>query len=105
MAEDERESGRRAILNFGHTFAHAIENCQGYGEWLHGEAVAAGMVMAAKLGGAAMPIRRDCASLSSGRAAERAAGHRCEGMLAAMSRDKKVQQKEIRLLDAWAGPG
>ena len=51
VAEDEREAGRRAILNFGHTFGHAIEHCQGYGEWLHGEAVAAGMIMAAKLSG------------------------------------------------------
>ena len=51
VAEDEREAGRRAILNFGHTFGHAIEHCQGYGEWLHGEAVAAGMVMAAELSG------------------------------------------------------
>ncbi|MFC6634096.1 3-dehydroquinate synthase [Microbulbifer taiwanensis] len=49
VAEDERESGRRAILNFGHTFGHAIEAVQGYGSWLHGEAVAAGMVMAAEL--------------------------------------------------------
>lgn len=51
VSEDERESGRRALLNFGHTFGHAIERCQGYGEWLHGEAVAAGMVMAARLSG------------------------------------------------------
>ena len=49
VAEDEKEHGRRAILNFGHTFGHAIENCLGYGEWLHGEAVAAGMIMAASL--------------------------------------------------------
>lgn len=49
VAEDETEQGRRALLNFGHTFAHAIENSLGYGEWLHGEAVAAGMVMAAEL--------------------------------------------------------
>jgi len=49
VAEDERESGIRAILNFGHTFGHAIETNQGYGVWLHGEAVAAGMVMAADL--------------------------------------------------------
>jgi 3-dehydroquinate synthase len=47
--EDERESGRRAILNFGHTFGHAIEKLAGYGQWLHGEAVAIGMVMAAEL--------------------------------------------------------
>ena len=49
VAEDEKEHGRRAILNFGHTFGHTIENCLGYGEWLHGEAVAAGMIMAATL--------------------------------------------------------
>lgn len=49
VAEDERESGKRAILNFGHTFGHVIETHQGYGNWLHGEAVAAGMVQAAKL--------------------------------------------------------
>ena len=46
---DERESGLRAILNFGHTFAHAIESALGYGVWLHGEAVGCGMVMAADL--------------------------------------------------------
>jgi 3-dehydroquinate synthase len=49
VAEDERESGARALLNFGHTFGHAIEAASGYGAWLHGEAVAAGMVMAAEL--------------------------------------------------------
>ena len=49
VGKDERESGLRAILNFGHTFGHAIEAGLGYGEWLHGEAVGAGMVMAADL--------------------------------------------------------
>jgi 3-dehydroquinate synthase len=49
VASDEREGGRRAILNFGHTFGHAIEAGLGYGEWLHGEAVGCGMVMAADL--------------------------------------------------------
>jgi len=50
VAEDERESsGRRAILNFGHTFGHAIEAGMGFGQWLHGEAVGCGMVMAACL--------------------------------------------------------
>jgi 3-dehydroquinate synthase len=47
--QDERESGLRAILNFGHTFGHAIETGLGYGQWLHGEAVACGMVMALNL--------------------------------------------------------
>jgi 3-dehydroquinate synthase len=46
VAADEREGGIRAILNLGHTFGHAIETAQGYGTWLHGEAVAAGMVLA-----------------------------------------------------------
>jgi len=49
VAEDEREHGRRALLNLGHTFGHAIEAATGYGEWLHGEAVGAGMLMAADL--------------------------------------------------------
>jgi 3-dehydroquinate synthase len=49
VAADEREGGVRAILNLGHTFGHAIEAAQGYGVWLHGEAVAAGMVLAARL--------------------------------------------------------
>ncbi len=51
VADDEREAGRRALLNYGHTFAHAIENSLGYSEWLHGEAVAAGMIMAATMSG------------------------------------------------------
>ena len=49
VGQDERESGLRAILNFGHTFGHAIEAGMGYGEWLHGEAVGCGMVLAADL--------------------------------------------------------
>lgn len=49
VAADETEGGLRAILNLGHTFGHAIETAMGYGEWLHGEAVATGMVMAADL--------------------------------------------------------
>jgi 3-dehydroquinate synthase len=49
VGQDEREGGLRAILNFGHTFGHAIEAGLGFGEWLHGEAVGCGMVMAAHL--------------------------------------------------------
>ena len=49
VAEDEKEAGKRALLNLGHTFGHAIEAQAGYGNWLHGEAVAAGTVMAADL--------------------------------------------------------
>src|SRR5262249_37560258 len=47
---DEREHGRRALLNYGHTLGHAIEAVTGYGAWLHGEAVAVGMAFAARLG-------------------------------------------------------
>jgi 3-dehydroquinate synthase len=49
VVDDEREAGRRALLNFGHTFGHAIETSLGYGAWLHGEAVAAGMCMATRM--------------------------------------------------------
>ena len=49
VSQDEHETGMRAILNFGHTFAHAIEAGLGFGTWLHGEAVGCGMVMAARL--------------------------------------------------------
>jgi 3-dehydroquinate synthase len=49
VAADEREAGRRALLNLGHTFGHAIETGMGYGAWLHGEAIAVGMVLAAEL--------------------------------------------------------
>ncbi len=49
VAADEKEAGQRALLNLGHTFGHAIETGMGYGKWLHGEAISAGMVMAAEL--------------------------------------------------------
>ena len=99
VAEDERESGRRAILNFGHTFGHAIEHCQGYGEWLHGEAVAAGMVMAARLS-------MDDAALAGrierllGRAGlpTRPPAIAAAKFMAAMGMDKKVPQKQLRFV-------
>jgi 3-dehydroquinate synthase len=62
VGRDEREHGVRAILNLGHTFGHAIETASGYGNWLHGEAVAAGMVMAADMStrlGWLQPAERD----------------------------------------------
>jgi 3-dehydroquinate synthase len=52
VARDEREQGERALLNLGHTFGHAIESATGYGQWLHGEAVGAGLVMAAAMSSA-----------------------------------------------------
>jgi 3-dehydroquinate synthase len=99
VAEDEREAGRRAILNFGHTFGHAIEHCQGYGEWLHGEAVAAGMVMAAGLSNIDDETRRRIGLLI-----ERAGlpvyppPVGAARMRAAMGLDKKVQGKKLRFV-------
>ena len=99
VAEDERESGRRAILNFGHTFGHAIEHCQGYGEWLHGEAVAAGMIMAATLSDISEDEVARLVDLT------RRAGLPvkppkigAEAMLGAMGMDKKVLHKELRFV-------
>jgi 3-dehydroquinate synthase len=99
VADDEREAGRRALLNFGHTFGHAIERCQGYGEWLHGEAVAAGMVMAAKLSNIdAADLERLRALLV--RAGLPVATPRIDtgDMRVAMGMDKKVQAKQLRFV-------
>ena len=60
VAADEKESGKRALLNLGHTFGHAIETYVGYGEWLHGEAVATGMLMAADLSRKALKEKSEC---------------------------------------------
>ncbi|MBT8090115.1 MAG: 3-dehydroquinate synthase [Gammaproteobacteria bacterium] len=99
VAEDERETGRRAILNFGHTFGHAIERCLGYGEWLHGEAVAAGMLMAAALSGidAADQSRLKNLIAAAGLPTEPPLIAR-ERWLEAMGLDKKVQQKKLRFV-------
>lgn len=59
VSRDERESGLRAILNFGHTFGHAIEAGLGYGAWLHGEAVGCGMIQAADLSSRVLGLPRD----------------------------------------------
>jgi len=103
VAEDEREAGRRAILNFGHTFGHAIEHCQGYGEWLHGEAVAAGMIMAARLSG--LPggdVDRLAALVAAAGLPTEPPAIAADAWLDAMGMDKKVQAKRLRfvLLDA-----
>jgi len=103
VAEDERETGRRAILNFGHTFGHAIERCQGYGEWLHGEAVAAGMVMAARLSDVDDTVVERIQSLLDVLGlpvAPPAIGR--DALLEAMGLDKKVTNRTLRfvLLDA-----
>jgi len=98
VAVDERESGVRAILNFGHTFAHALEQTSGYSRWLHGEAVAAGMVYAAELstmekGFPAEDARRLAALLAQlGLAVERG-GSRFGGPWAALRRAMDTDKK------------
>jgi len=108
VAADEREQGQRALLNFGHTFGHAIEAGMGYGNWLHGEAISAGMVMAldlsertGRIGGntvqrgvhllerAGLPIIPP-ASLSQ------------QDMHSYMARDKKVSSGQLKLILANA---
>jgi 3-dehydroquinate synthase len=99
VAEDEREAGRRAILNFGHTFGHAIEHCQGYGQWLHGEAVAAGMVMAAELSGiepSDIERLRELLQSANLPVAPPAVGP--QAMMDAMGMDKKVLDKKLRFV-------
>ncbi|GAB7214233.1 hypothetical protein OS42_08440 [Dickeya oryzae] len=104
VAADERESGLRALLNLGHTYGHAIEAEMGYGNWLHGEAVAAGMVMAAhaarRLGQlSADDVERIKALLL--RAGLPVTGPRemaPQAYLPHMMRDKKVLAGELRLV-------
>ncbi len=99
VAEDEREAGRRAILNFGHTFGHAIENCLGYGEWLHGEAVAAGMVMAAELSGLEQAdITRLRELIEKGGLPVAPPKVGAGYLLEAMGKDKKVLNKSLRFV-------
>ena len=104
VAADEREMGLRALLNLGHTFGHAIEAEMGYGNWLHGEAVAAGMVMAARtserLGQFTSADTQRIITLLQ-RAGLPVNGPRemsSEAYLPHMLRDKKVLAGEIRLV-------
>ena len=99
VSEDETEQGRRALLNFGHTFAHAIENCLGYGEWLHGEAVASGMVMAAALSDVDQSARdRLSALIASAGLPVAPPSIPADKMKAAMEMDKKVQAGKLRFV-------
>ena len=113
VGADEREAGLRAILNFGHTFGHAIESGMGYGVWLHGEGVGAGMLMAAELShrlglvDAAFCARLQALVARAGlpvRAPVLDAGDNAGRYLELMRVDKKAQAGEIRfvLID---GPG
>ena len=99
VAEDEKETGRRALLNFGHTFAHAIENTLGYGEWLHGEAVAAGMLMAAAMSDIDQAEQERLRALLQEAGLPTASpAISAEKLREAMQLDKKVQAKKIRLV-------
>jgi len=103
VAQDEREGGIRAILNLGHTFGHAIESGMGYGNWLHGEAVAAGMVMAAQTSQRMGWISE--ADVARSRALIRAAGLPdvapdlgVDTWLEYMGHDKKVEGGKMRFV-------
>jgi len=104
VAEDEHDrSGRRAALNFGHSFAHAIEHSAGYGEWLHGEAVAAGMCMAARLavleGGLQEAERKRLEALLDALGLPvHAGGFGADTLKRAMLADKKNLKGAIRLV-------
>ena len=103
VVNDERETGERALLNLGHTFGHAIETGMGYGAWLHGEAVAAGTMMAADLSlrlGWLKPSEVARIEVLFGRAGLpiRGANIAAERYLELMRHDKKVQDGRMRLV-------
>lgn len=107
VSEDEREGGRRAILNYGHTFGHAIEKLLGYGRFLHGEAVSIGMVMAARLS-----VEFSGLALADSQRIEKLLQQlnlpvtlkglelNAEAMIDAMGMDKKVVDGELRFVVA-----
>lgn len=103
VAKDEREAGVRAWLNLGHTFGHAIETAQGYGNWLHGEAVAAGMVMAGdlsmRLGWLSQPdLNRLTDLLARAGLPTKPPAMTKDQFLSLMATDKKVLDGQLRLV-------
>jgi len=106
IEEDEREQGRRAILNYGHTVGHALENAAGYGQWLHGEAVSLGMVIAAAIAQQAGMIadtdviRQRQLLAALGLPTAYYGPVRASAILAATLVDKKVASKQVR----WVMP-
>ncbi|MGV3582133.1 MAG: 3-dehydroquinate synthase [Methylophilus sp.] len=103
VAADERETGERALLNLGHTFGHAIENGMGYGVWLHGEAVAAGTMLAAQLSErlnwlTAAEVQRIEAILKAAKLPLTPPKFSIEKYLELMQLDKKVADGKIRLV-------
>jgi 3-dehydroquinate synthase len=106
VEEDEREQGRRAILNYGHSVAHALENVAGYGELLHGEAVSLGMVVAATIAQRARmfpktALERQNRLLQALGLPTSYAGHaQAQDIIAALQFDKKVANKQVQ----WVMP-
>lgn len=103
VAKDEHEQGERALLNLGHTFGHAIENAMGYGVWLHGEAVAAGTMMAADLSQrmgwlTQADVARIQKSFEAANLPIAAPSLGVERYLDLMGLDKKVENGKIRLI-------
>ncbi|SDT90844.1 3-dehydroquinate synthase [Halopseudomonas salegens] len=104
VAEDEREGGVRAILNLGHTFGHAIETHQGYGQWLHGEAVGAGMAMALQMSArqqwiTAADARRGIQLIAAaGLPTAPPAAMQPDDFIRLMAVDKKVLDGQLRLV-------
>ncbi|WP_028534708.1 3-dehydroquinate synthase [Paludibacterium yongneupense] len=103
VGADEREQGARALLNLGHTFGHAIEAGLGYGAWLHGEAVAAGMVLAAALSHARGTLARSeldriVSLIERAGLPTRSPDLGVDEWLALMSHDKKVERGRLRFV-------
>jgi 3-dehydroquinate synthase len=105
VERDERElTGRRAVLNYGHTFAHAYETAAGYGTLLHGEAVAIGMARAARLArsldriGDVVVQRQDALLAALGLPTATPAGAAADELLAIMGRDKKAVGGRLRFV-------
>ncbi|WP_211461047.1 bifunctional shikimate kinase/3-dehydroquinate synthase AroKB [Collimonas silvisoli] len=103
VRQDEREGGLRAILNFGHTFGHAIESGLGYGKWLHGEAVGCGMVMAADLSHrlghiSAIDKERVCALVRAAGLPTEAPNLGAQRWLELMQIDKKNEDGQIKFI-------
>jgi len=103
VARDEKESGERALLNLGHTFAHAIETLTGYGRWLHGEAVGCGICLAADLSRRLGLIARDDVEIVERAVAAAGLPTRIDGLsrsaaVESMRGDKKAEAGEIRFI-------
>ena len=103
VGQDERETGQRALLNYGHTFGHAIETGVGYGAWLHGEAVAVGMVLAARLSRrlgflSAQDVVRITVLLQRARLPVDAPELSVERYFELMAHDKKVEGGRLRFI-------